>query len=243
MPRPPLVGTRCRALDERCKRPSVRLLRPELLLFYLSDLPLLCCPVCLPQGRICSGWVHRGEGCHPQAEGGGVRRSGHVPVPSGHLRFYVHHVLFVLSLLFGVGFKMKRLVGGWCCFKTLVKCLFMGTVIIRSADHLEPPSKPRKTRIFWLKHLNKHVFLSCWDQISSLYNIILNPFKWAFQGQSCTWMSSVVKRFRVSRWTFCSSVDGTPRSQEPPQKQQEDHKIVVVALWKHKVEKWESKCE
>lgn len=133
MPRPPLVGTRCRALDESCKGPSVSVLRPELVL-YLSDLPLLCCHVCLPQGRICPGRVHRGEGRHPQAEGGGVRRSGDGPVPPGHLRFCVHHVLFVLSLLFGVGVQMKPLVGGWCCLKTLVKCLFMGTVTIGSAD-------------------------------------------------------------------------------------------------------------
>lgn len=96
MPRPPLVDTRCPALDESCKEPSVSVLRPELLL-YLSDLPLLCCHVCLPQGRICPGRVHRGEGRHPQAEGGGVRRSGDGPVPPGHLRFCVHHVLFVLS--------------------------------------------------------------------------------------------------------------------------------------------------
>lgn len=51
MLRPPLVGTRCRALAESCKRPSVSVLGPELLLLYVSDLPLLCCHVCPPRGE------------------------------------------------------------------------------------------------------------------------------------------------------------------------------------------------
>lgn len=51
MPRPPLVGTKCRALDESCKRPSASVLRPERLLLYLSDLPLCAVMSASPRGE------------------------------------------------------------------------------------------------------------------------------------------------------------------------------------------------
>lgn len=94
MLRPPLVGIKCPALDESCKRPSLCEVCPELCRVHVSDLPLLCRRVCTPQGRIRPGRVHRGEGCHRQDEGTRVSRSGDVLVLSGWTRSCFHRVLF-----------------------------------------------------------------------------------------------------------------------------------------------------